>query len=302
METIVVGVDGSDCSHDALRWAVDEGRRRSWPVEAVFAWTFPYVVPVLGNLSDPRWLERHAEEYLQALLRQEIGDAGDVNVTGRVAEGPAARVLLEAARDASLLVVGSRGRGGFAGLILGSVSHQCAQHAHCPVVVVRRDDVADEAATKEEATERIVVGVDGSEAARTALSWALEEGRLRHAEVDVVHAWQMPYVHGYAYGGVIDIQPWEFEQNARKELEQEARAVLDSSMGGADTAGLTAIEPLLVCDSAARALLDSAKDADLLVVGSRGRGGFAGLLLGSVSQKVLHHATCPVVVIPAGTD
>lgn len=169
-------------------------------------------------------------------------------------------------------------------------------------MVVRQDDSAAEAATKAAATELIVVGVDGSEAGRRALSWALEEGRLRHAAVDVVHAWQMPYVHGYAYGGVIGTQPWEFDQNARKSLEQEARAVLDSSLGGADTAGVSAVEPILVCDSAGRALLDSAKDADLLVVGSRGRGGFAGLLLGSVSQMVLHHATCPVVVIPAGTD
>jgi nucleotide-binding universal stress UspA family protein len=161
------------------------------------------------------------------------------------------------------------------------------------VVVVRRDDVADETGAKEKATERIVVGVDGSEAARTALSWALEEGRLRHAAVDVVHAWQMPYVNGYPFV-IADLQPGEFEENAQE--------LLDSTVGGVDTTGVTAIEPILACDSAAQALLDRAKDADLLVVGSRGRGGFAGLLLGSVSQKVLHHATCPVVVIPAGTD
>ena len=84
MEIIVVGVDGSDCSHDALRWAVDEGRRRSWPVEAAFAWTFPYAVPVLGNLSEPRRLERHSQEYLGALLRQELGDGCEMNVNGRV--------------------------------------------------------------------------------------------------------------------------------------------------------------------------------------------------------------------------
>jgi nucleotide-binding universal stress UspA family protein len=291
MESIVVGVDGSEWSHDALRWAVDEARRRQAAVQAVFAWTFPYAVPVVGHPSDPEWLQREAEKHLEALLRQELGEALDVEVTSRVKEGPAARVLLDAARRASLLVVGSRGRGGFAGLVLGSVSQHCAQHARCPVVVVRRDDLADSAVAEEKARARVVVGVDGSEAARAAVDWALEEARLREAPVDVVHAWQPPYMNTYPF--IVDFHSAEFERNAQN--------LLYDTVGAIDSTGIPAVEPVLVCDSPARALLDTAKGADLLVVGCRGRGGFAGMLLGSVSQKVLHHAPCPVVVIPPGT-
>lgn len=287
MEMIVVGVDGSERSHDALRWAVDEARRRQAAVEAVFAWTFPYVVPVPGHLSDAKWLGQNADEYLEALLRDKLGEQPDVEVLRRVAEGPAARVLLEAAQGADMLVVGSRGRGGFAGLMLGSVSDQCAQHAPCLVVVV--PGVSAEAPPKQRAMERIVVGMDGSEAAGTALRWALDEARLRNAAVDVVHAWQKPYLLTYVYMAV-DPHPPDFER--------DAGALLERVVGDADTTGsLSAVESILVCDSASRALINTAKGADLLVVGSRGLGGFTGLRLGSASQQVVHHAPCPVVVV-----
>ncbi len=288
MGTIVVGVDGSACSHDALRWAVDEASRRQGVVEAVYAWTFPYVVPVAGRLANSAKWQEAAEKKLEGLLRTELGGRPGVEVTPRAEEGPAARTLLDAASGADMLVVGHRGLGGFAGLVLGSVSHQCVQHAGCPVVVVRPEHLPD-APPKERATERIVVGVDGSETSRTALCWALDEARLRSAAVEVVHAWRMPHLDGY-HDGVVDPHPGRFERDARQ--------LLDRMVGEADTDGEPAVEPILVCDGAAPALLDMAKGADLLVVGSRGRGGFAGLLLGSVSQQVVHHAPCPVVVIP----
>jgi nucleotide-binding universal stress UspA family protein len=287
MGTIVVGVDGSECSHDALRWAVDEASRRQAVVEAVFAWTFPYDVPVAGRLADDRDWRARADKTLKGLLQTELGGRSDVEVTPRAQEGPATRTLLDAARGADMLVVGSRGRGGFAELVLGSVSHQCVQHAGCPVVVVRHEQLPADAPPKENATERIVVGVDGSETARTALAWALDEARIRNATVEVVHGWHLPYLKGYPYE---DLHPGKFER--------EAGLLLDRMIGGADTAGVPAVERIIVCDAAARALLDMAKGADLLIVGSRGLGGFTGLLLGSVSQQVVHHAPCPVAVIP----
>jgi nucleotide-binding universal stress UspA family protein len=289
MGTIVVGIDGSECSHDALRWAAAEAGRRQAVLEAVIAWTFPYEVPIAGRLAgDAKW-RASAEQKLEGVLQAELGGRSDVDVTRRVLEGHAARVLLDAAAGADMLVVGSRGRGGFAGLALGSVSQQCVQHAAGPVVVVPGDHRPGERPANVDATERIVVGVDGSEVARGALHWALGEARLRNAAVDVVYAWHPPYIDSHPFA-VVDLPPGESELSARQ--------LLDSVVEETDTSGAPAVEPLLVYDSAARALLDTAKGADLLVVGSRGHGGFAGLLLGSVSHQVVHHAPCPVVVIP----
>lgn len=136
MRGIVVGVDGSDGAKRALAWAIDEARRRSVDVHAVHVWSFPYVgaPPITPALVD---LDQLAAES-QAMLNDAIADVPTHGVTvhAHVYEGPAPRCLLEAARDADLVVVGSRGRGGFAGLLLGSVSQQVAQHAPCPVVVV----------------------------------------------------------------------------------------------------------------------------------------------------------------------
>jgi nucleotide-binding universal stress UspA family protein len=137
---------------------------------------------------------------------------------------------------------------------------------------------------------RIVVGVDGSEGSIVALRWALEEARLREATVDAVHTWEYPYVGELAGMAAFTID--------RDELERAAREVLTTSI---DHAGPTSVpvKPILAYGPAASVLLDAAKGADLLVVGSRGRGGFAGLLLGSVSQQCAHHAPCPVEIVPA---
>lgn len=134
---IVVGVDGSPGSGEALRWAIDEARRRDAIVEVVHAWHYPYVdLSMVSAYAaiDPRELHAAAQD----LVNRVIGEAhvGDVVVRGEVIEGPAAPALVECAKGADLLVVGSRGRGGFGGLLLGSVSQQVAHHAPCPLVIV----------------------------------------------------------------------------------------------------------------------------------------------------------------------
>jgi nucleotide-binding universal stress UspA family protein len=143
---IVVGVDGSEASKRALRWAFDEARLRHTPLHAVYAWHAPevggrnYIPP---DLLDPSRLRGKAEEILdRAVAEIANGDAG-VEVERVVAEGRAARVLREAAEGAELLVVGSRGHGGFTAILLDSVSRHCAHDAPCPVVIVRRREAAD---------------------------------------------------------------------------------------------------------------------------------------------------------------
>jgi nucleotide-binding universal stress UspA family protein len=140
MGTIVVGVDGSDESKEALRWALEEARLRDATVRAVYAWRDPYVLaPGFGLPEDFEFdaLRERAVETLDAVVAEVVGVQSDVPVEAVIAEGSAGSVLVDAAQNADMLVVGSRGHGGFVGLLLGSVSQQCVQHAACPVLIVR---------------------------------------------------------------------------------------------------------------------------------------------------------------------
>ncbi|MDZ4827526.1 MAG: universal stress protein [Actinomycetota bacterium] len=137
--------------------------------------------------------------------------------------------------------------------------------------------------------QRIVVGVDGSENSRCALRWAIAEARTRNATLDVVHAWHMPYLGPSPYAPADVVDPVLFEG--------EGRYALTHALEAEDTEGVE-VHEVLVPDRPSAALIDAAKGADLLVVGARGRGGFLGLLLGSVSHQVVSHAPCPVVVVP----
>ncbi|HVM53995.1 MAG TPA: universal stress protein [Acidimicrobiales bacterium] len=136
--------------------------------------------------------------------------------------------------------------------------------------------------------QRIVVGIDGSKGATTALTWAVEEAMRRDATVEVVYAWHVPYVEGYPYARA-QFDPGEFET--------AAQAVLDETVASLGDVPVV-ISTVARCGTPSSVLVEAAKGADLLVVGSRGRGGFTGLLLGSVSQQVSHHAPCPVVIVP----
>ena len=136
--------------------------------------------------------------------------------------------------------------------------------------------------------ERIVVGVDGSEASHRALEWAVDEARRRNATVEAIHAWHQPFVSGYAYMGEIPLGDYV----------TEAQGVLDAAIASVDASGVT-VESKVIAGGPSGVLVEEAKGAALLVVGSRGRGGFSGLLMGSVSQQTAHHAPCPIVIIPA---
>jgi nucleotide-binding universal stress UspA family protein len=139
--------------------------------------------------------------------------------------------------------------------------------------------------------KRIVVGVDGSEPSERALRWAVEEAAAHGADLVAVHAWNEQAVASSSFGAVA-VDPTVYQEAARE--------VLDGILAG--VGGDVRIEGKLLEGGASRAILEEARTADLVVVGTRGRGGFAGLLLGSVSHQVVHHATCPVVVVPPPAD
>ncbi len=280
MEGIVVGVDESPNAAQALRFAVEEGANRHQPVTAVMAWGYIAQRNVEPNQPfNPDYHEADARAALTELVRRAVGT--DSGVTLKLVCDLAPRALLEAADGATLLVVGARGVGGFEGLLLGSVSRQVLHHATCPVAVVRAGDHAP-------AIRRIVVGVDGSEPARHALRWAIDEGRARQMPVVAVHVWRYTYADSGFYAPIVDVVL----------IEKAAAELLEHEIETVDTSGLPSpVERRVVPGPVAAAIIAVAGDDALVVVGSRGLGGFKGLLLGSVSDQVTLHADCPVVVL-----
>lgn len=277
MTDIIVGVDESEGAAAALRWAVEEGALHGWKVRAVMVWSWADQHH-LDDAFDPGYDQETADEVLQEAVLRAVGREAVADVEQVAVDGYPTRVLIEEADDARLLVVGARGGGTLTALMIGSVSDQCLHHATSPVAIVHERVAA-------ERKGRVVVGVDGSERAQGALQWAIDEARRRHAVLEVVHAWHLPVNTGM-YAGT-PVYP--------SSAEEVARDVLTRAIDEEDTFGVE-VEPHLACASPARALLAAAERADLVVVGSRGLGGFKGLLLGSVSRQLAHRAPCPVVV------
>ena len=299
-----MGVDGSANSAAALRWALAEAELRRHRVTALFAWG--YIPP--GHAGDDHTFDidygaAEADAALVAAIQTADGPDAAISDHRRVVSDPPVKALLAAAIGAELLVVGARGIGGFRGLLLGSVSQQCLHHTTGPLAIVRaaRSPDATEAGEHQppeaSASGRVVVGIDGSSSSRRALRWALEEARLRRASVDVVHAWQPPYV--VVPSPYVAPSPFPSVPVGTDVVESRARVLLNQVIDDEDLRHQPApVERILVCGTAARAVLDTALGADLVVLGTRGLGGFPGLLLGSVTHHVAHHACCPLVVIP----
>ena len=187
-----------------------------------------------------------------------------------------------------MLVVGSRGLGGFTGLLLGSTGIQLATHSVCPVVVVRPPD---DAATAGAEAGRVVVGVDGSPASEAAVAFAFEQAAWRGVGLTAVMAWDMAYLDVPGRVGSIP-------EGVLTAGQEAAQASLGESLAGwREPYPDIDVRARTDMGNAARVLLDASPGACLLVMGSRGRGGFGSLLLGSVSHAVLHHAHCPVAVV-----
>jgi nucleotide-binding universal stress UspA family protein len=235
---------------------------------------------------DPAYGEETARGELVKIVDAALGAEAAARITQRVVCDLPARALLEASDGFDLLVVGARGLGGFKGLLLGSVSQKCLQHSKIPIAVVRGVRVRPRAA----GDERVVVGIDGSATSRRALRWARDEAAAREATLGVVHAWHIPAAAVSPYGWVA-VESAPFSEAAQELLTTAVREEVGER-------AVAPVAPEVVEGPAAPVLLDAAVDADLVVVGSRGHGGFTGMLLGSVAQQVARHAPCPVVVVP----
>lgn len=288
MSRIVVGVDGSPQADDALRWAVREADLRGASVELVHA----YVVEVhRAALAAPS--RALGERTMHTVIERNRGALAGVKWESTLAPvigGSFSVPLIRAGDDAALVVVGSRGLGGFRRLLLGSTSYRTAAHATCPVAVIR----GQKEATDDTVDRPVVVGIDGSRVARRALQWALDEAALRDVRVIVVHAYSAPPYHGPAFAEAED----DVERR-RVELRREAEQVVEHAFDMIDVPAGVVVERAVVPGSAAGAVLERGETgARLVVVGSRGHGAVGRALVGSVSQQVLQHATGPVVVVP----
>ncbi len=265
---VLVGVDSSPAALAAARYAADEARARNLPLLLVHAFSTPWIdLPLTQEDltdADPR---TKADNLLASAARQLREEHPDLTVRTELAEGSAAEALVERSETAELLVVAHRGEGGFAGLLAGSVAVHVAAHAHCPVVVLRGDPKPD---------APVVVGLDGSASARHALRYALDLAARRGVPVHAVSVWPTPLKDPAEAEGVLAGLLAE-ETAAHPEVVVRPQPAYDRSPAGG--------------------LITAAADAGLVVVGSRGRGGLRGVLLGSVGRALIEHAPCTVVVV-----
>lgn len=288
---VVVGVDESDSARAAVRWAAAEAARRGAPLRLVAAFA-PIPAGHVGNpglgTSYRRVMTESARAVLTSAAALAVEIAPGVATEAELRTGFPVPVLLDESERAVLTVVGSRGLGGFTGLLVGSVAVALAARGGSPVAVVRGDtgegDPGDGGTA--EGDRPVVVGVDGSPTSESALALAYEEAALRSAPLVAVHTWLDDMLEP-ALAPVID---WAA-------LETEESALLAQRLAGwSEKYPDVEVRRLVVRDRPARALVAESAGAALVVVGSRGRGGAAGLLLGSVSHALLQHAHCPVLV------
>ena len=279
---IVVGTDGSPRATKAVHWAAEEAVRRHAVLEVVDAWLPPYPIGGHDLFTDYGPIERAAQAQVTAVaerLRKELPELSGVAVSTPMEHAAAA--LVRIASGADLLVVGARGHGGFASLLLGSVSEHCLTHAPCSVAVVPET-------SSDNPVGCVVVGVDGSPSSERALEWAAHEAVLRRARLDVIHTRDVPalVIPTSLVGGADAAQ-----QDSRAMLERVTRGLKDQ------LGEVPEMELRPVAGPTVPTLLEAAGQADLLVVGARGLGAVRGWLLGSVSRQCAQHAPCPTVVV-----
>jgi nucleotide-binding universal stress UspA family protein len=284
---VVVGYDGSPASAAALRWAAAYAETEQNGVRLVHALELPSAGGAMGFAPVVRVtdLVDATEELLDTATEEVRADHPGLRIDVEVTIGAAVPVLLDEAHSARLLVVGSGGLGELRDVLLGSVAAQLTAHASTPVVVV-----VPAGWTVAAGNSRVVVGVDGSQVSAAAVDFAFGYAGATGAAVEAVLAWEGPVSTGPG-----DLVPLVYDAET---LQRENEAVLAESLAGqGEKHPDVAVWSHVVRGRPADVLAEAARGAELLVVGSRGRGGFRGLLLGSVSRAVLHRTACPVAVV-----
>jgi nucleotide-binding universal stress UspA family protein len=275
MDEVVVGVDGSDESREALQWAASLSALAGTPLRALTAWTYPRLAIIPGGPEPGSRQDMEAEALADLLVCVE-STLGAVPAGARleVVGGPAANAILETVGAGSVLVLGTRGRGGFTGMLLGSVSRASIEYAPCPVVVARDTGIP--------ADPVILVGHDGSEGATAALAWAGSLAALSDARLVVVHAWEP---------GSSEVSP-----RLHKRLSAEADANVRRWAG---EAGVTA-EAIAVEGDPRSTVVELATKlgATLIVVGRRGTSRLTGIATGGVTSYLVSNSPTTIAVLP----
>lgn len=286
-EGILVGIDGSSYSQNAVRWAVGEAVMRNLPLSIVFV-----IAPMIGGFSGvgmsgaslpediDEWLRDEAQELVRDAVRIARDSAGGaaLQIRTEILSAAVVPTLIDLSRQAQLVVVGSHGQGALARELLGSVTSALIRHSHCPVAVLHEHFSADHRGLA------ILVGVDGSPASEHAVALAFDEASFRHVDLVALHAWsdsELPVIPGI---------PWSAVAAAADESLAERLA------GWQGRYPDVVVRKLVVRDHPARNLLAESLSAQLVVLGTHGRGGFAGMLMGSVSRAVVHRSRRPVIV------
>lgn len=283
---LVVGVDGSPASSAAVVWAARDAAMRNVPLTLVhmlstYVPTFPQI-PLPGGVAV--WQEDNGRQVLEEAAKLARDSAGRaIDITTELKSSPPIPTLVRMSEDADLVVVGSHGRGAVGRVLLGSVSSGVLRGAACPVAIVPGDgsapDIRDDAP--------VLVGIDGSPASELATAIAFDEASRRGVDLRAVHAWS-------------DVEVLDLGGLEWPALEVESEQILAERLAGwQERYPDVAVQRLVVCDRPARELINQSKSAQLVVLGSRGRGGIAKMLLGSVSNAVVHSVHTPIIVARA---
>lgn len=288
-QPIVVGVDGSPAAKVAVDWAARDAAMRAAPLKLVTVLEPPVVMAFPDVPMPPgyiEWQEGEGRKLLDSAVEtaheavRDLKGGHEVAVSTEIVSGPSVPALVDLSADAQLIVVGCRGRGALARGLLGSISTGLVHHSHCPVAIIHDEDPLMPHPSK----APVVVGVDGSPASTKAIAIALEEASFRGVDLVAVHAWA-------------DKGLFEFPGADWSTLQAMGEETLSERLAGwQERYPDVLVRRVVVADHVARQLIEEAEHAQLLVVGSHGRGGFAGMLLGSVSTAVVHAARMPVIV------